>query len=156
MKPHLRIAFVVAVLSVACARTESQHFPELEVVGGLPSGFIWQFQNGPDFYVYRATSPTQPEGEVGVYFGRAPSFKPNAEASPEIGSFAGKAVAWEAPAQPVRPLRRDALLPYRYSGTTLELKLHLWVQATSREQLTELIHALSGAKVRERSGPGPA
>jgi|ERR1019366_2778564 hypothetical protein len=155
MIPRLRLVFGVAVLLAACTRTGPQHFPELEVVGGVPSGFTWRFQNGPDFYVYRATSSAQPESEVGIYFGRAPSFSPNAEASPEVGSFVGKAVAWEAPARPAHLLRRDALVPYRHNSSSLELKLHLWVQASSREQLAELMGALSSAKVRAR-GAGPA
>ena len=155
MIPRLRLAFGVAVLLAGCTRAGSQRFPELEIVGGVPSGFTWQFQNGPDFYVYRATSSAQPESAVGVYFGRAPSFHPNAEASPEVGSFAGKAVAWEAPARPAGPLRRDALVPYRHNYSSLELKLHLWVQASSKEQLTELMAALSGAKVQARKA-GPA
>jgi hypothetical protein len=155
MIPRLRLVLGVAVLLAACARTGSQPFPELEVVGGVPSGFTWQFQNGPDFYVYRATSSTQPESVVGVYFGLHPSFSPNAKASPEAGSFAGRAVAWEAPARPAHLLRRDALVPYRYNSSSLELKLHLWVQASSREQLAELMGTLSGAMVRTR-GAGPS
>jgi hypothetical protein len=155
MIPRLHLMLGVAILLAACNRAGPPRFPELEVVGGLPPGFTWRFQNGPDFYVYRATSAAQPESEVGVYFGRAPSFSSNAEASPEVGSFAGKAVAWEAPARPAGPLRRDALVPYRHNSSSLELKLHLWVQAPSKEQLSELMAALRGAKVQARRA-GPA
>jgi len=150
----LGFALAAAVVA-ACSRTDHARFPELEVVGGIPPDFSWHFQNGPDFYIYRATSDSRPGTEVGAYFGRAPSFKPGAQASPEIGSFAGHNVAWEAPSQPARALRRDALLPYRHSRESLELTLHLWVQAGSAEELSALQRALGAAKLRERGTPGP-
>ena len=141
--------------AVACARADGRSaqlpFPELEVVGGLPAGFSWQFKNGPDFYVYRGTSPSEPESEVGIYFGNAPSFRPQPGTRELASVVAGHDVLWNISAGGP-PFLGEALVLYRYDKQTAQIKLHIWVAASTSARLSELQEALTTARIRPRKG----
>jgi hypothetical protein len=132
---------------------EGQAFPELEPRGGGPAEFKWQYENGPDFYVFYATTPSDPRSYAGIYFGLHPKFTPPATKATETTSVLGKSVVWYDTGTATQKFRREAIVDYRHSARHLELKLHIWLVAASREKLTEMMHALSHLKLEEVPRP---
>ena len=144
----------LAIVLAACGSPTPTAFPELEPHGGLPSDFAWQFKDGPDFYVYEASSPSHPNCSVGLYFGTAPQFHPSATAQGRSGTLAGHPVVWEESV--VDGLHRaDTVLPYRHSAAHTELAIHAWVVAPRDADLGLFRASLATVSFSPR-GNGPA
>jgi hypothetical protein len=146
-----RFVLAVSVLGAAsCGQPAPLSFPELEPRGGLPSGFVWQFQNGPDFYVYRATSPSLPRVQVGIYFGTAPERLPESKDAGTPGVVANQPVVWRHSfADGVH--RADTALPYRHSPSSVSITVHAWVTAPTADDLTRLQASLATVQFRPRA-----
>ena len=129
---------IICLVSVNCSFAES--FPELEVVGELPPGFAWQFQNATDFYIYRAVSSTDAESVAGIYFGTAPNGLDNCK--PErSGSIAGKRVRWCSSERGF-----ETILPFKYDRRSTQLQLHVWVSSQNLQTREALRKAVERAR----------
>jgi hypothetical protein len=141
--------FAVLVAAVSAGTAEGQVFPELEPRGGVSKGFRWQFKNGPDFYTYYASLPDDPQTYVGMYFGIHPKFQPLEAKKAETTFIAGRTVLWYDTSSPAQKFRREAIVDYRHSARHLELKLHIWLVAATKEKLSEMMQALSSVQFFE-------
>lgn len=131
--------------------------PDLEPVGGLPDGCEWQFQDGPDFYIYQANCPDDTSG-VGIYFGNMPNFDLPKGVFPKDfprkpGCVASRHISWIVldgkEDITVHPFYRTAIFEYQYS-IYVPLKLHVWVFAESEGDLEELLHSLEDLRIRRK------
>ena len=147
-------AGLALLMTALCAGCQGgQVFPELEPRGGVLEGFKWQYENGPDFYVFYATTPGDPQSYAGIYFGLHPKFTPPATKGTETTRILGIPVAWYDTGTATQKFRREAIVDYRHSARHLELKIHIWLVAASREKLTEMMQALSHLRLEEVPRP---
>lgn len=149
-------AFVVAIQSAVFASGTAPaagHAPReyrlIRPEGGIPDGFAWQKEPGPDSVVFRAMSREEPEAGFGMYVGLHPSFKGADASCKRAGFVAGLAVRW----CPEKPNDEDSsatfvqtLLEYSPCDTCLPLQLHIWVGAPTHVRLEELLAGLGSAK----------
>jgi len=138
--------------------TDHPIFPVLEPKGGVPSGFEWEFDQGPDFYMDRATRPNDEQTVAGIYFGLHPNrFIASDLAKTEGEIVASWAVTWAVSDPPRCRLRRETYLPYQQSPRHLGLQLHVWVTAADELQLREVMEALKALTFIEvtRSAQAP-
>ena len=146
-----KVLLAVSLLGVAsCGQPAPLLFPELAPRGGLPSSFAWQFQDGPDFYVYRATSPSLPTAQAGIYFGAAPERQPGPESTGTPGILAGRRVMWQNSFSE-GVYRADTVLSYRHGSSYVSITVHAWVAGPTAEDLARLQASLSTVTFVSRS-----
>jgi len=161
---------LIVLFSAGCERHESApvegqrlyllvDFPELRPVCVLPRSLSWSFQDGPDFYVYRAADPRRPSLGLGIYFGNFPSLHRPELANSLPGIVAGAAIEWhageEVQSSRVQFFRETVFVypPHKFLLETAEaqgvqlsgvLRIHVWAYADSESDMSELTRALEG------------
>ena len=148
------LSSLLAVTVAFCGNQTSLSFPELEPVGGIPVGYTWKLENGPDFYIYRASTAKISDTQLAIYFGTAPQFIPSATATGHAGTVSGHAVVWEHSVDN-GVQQSDTVFPYRHSSAHEELKIHAWVRAPETESREALEKSLPSVSLRLRK-TGPA
>jgi hypothetical protein len=96
MTVRIAIALMAVLLSVRTSGADVyQHFlDDLKLEEGLPPGYLWLMSRGPDFDIYRASSPDG-ESRVAVYLGYYGQLSQQLLAqNGEPGRFAGIPVRW--------------------------------------------------------------
>ena len=136
---------IICLAAVNCSFVES--FPALQVIGELPPGFAWQFQNASAFYIYRAVSSTDAHSVAGIYFGTAPNAFDTCK--PErAGLIAGKRVQWCSSERGL-----ETILPFKYDSRSIQLQLHVWVSSQNLETREALRTAVERARFVPRKPP---
>lgn len=148
------------VLGTACFSQESTppsgaysyleaEFPELKPVGELPGSMEWTFQDGPDFYVYRAVSKENSLLGLGFYFGYFPSPHHPDFTESQPGEVAGAVIAWRTglvESDGSTLLLREAIFDYPPHGDPARvsnpLQIHVWANADSEAGMNSLVLAL--------------
>ena len=150
----VHVAVTAILLALSGAATAGDEFPEIKPEGACARGFASQFQEGPDFYIWRCTrelpAPNSNSGS-GIYFGLHPALsKPDSGVTRIAGVVAGEPVNW-AQWPDGTTIRREAVLDYRHSKEHLAIKLHIFVSAHSESELDQIVEALAKARFVERT-----
>ncbi len=132
----------------------SVKFPELKPVCDLPAPLSWVFQDGPDFYIYRAIHPVDSSTRIGLYFGHFPGHHRPRPTGTLPGIVASTPIIWNVNDPDFRlGLFRETIFVYpphsRLPGLTAPLKIHVWINADSVDSMNELTTALENLKFQE-------
>jgi hypothetical protein len=125
-------------------------FPELVPQDGLPAGYEWEFNDGPDFYVYRSENEDGRTG-VGMYFGMHPNFEEKENVKKEVGYIAGKKVEWSIDSsQEVGTPRhfRQTVFKYKHSKEYYEIQIHTWIYSDELEEVLDFQKNLRDLKYK--------
>jgi len=132
--------WLLAILSLAFPNAFAR---SVEVCPALPSnsGLVWNYSEGPDFDVCRASAPGSESQVFGIYLGNHPSFDPERSIRIGKGKVAGRRVIWyrQESTDTNAALSRQTLL-------TLDRKwgyvAHIWVSADTDQQLLDRLSVL--------------
>ncbi len=114
---------------------------------GLPDGYIWHFEPGPDFYTFRAHHPGKEQAGVGIYFGRHPNLQVPADCPKEPGRVGPIEVSWFSmePEQDGQPrFERHTLFGSAPQGAQDPVWIHVWVFSDAQADLAALQSGLAG------------
>ncbi len=155
MAGSLRMAMLLicpVIFLTGCQETQThdpRQAPAFQPRADLPPGFTWHYEQGPDFYVYRALRDSDPAAaELGIYFGDHPGLREFAEQRMEQGNAFGynircmtysDADAWHY----------QTLLPFG------RLTLHIWIYAQEHEDSAALLDSLHWARLVQSTDPYP-
>lgn len=128
-------------------------FPELKPVGGLPDGYIWKFEDGPDFYLYYGTNLEDDSSGIGIYFGLHPDFSIPEDAEKDNGKVGAREVTWVIYDNYENYNRRyyfETLFEYKHDDDFFPISIHLWIYSNSDEELENLLKSLEKVRFEER------
>ncbi len=139
---------VVLVLLLQASASYSQPVEHCPVLPA-DSEMTWSYQQGPDFGVCYAVDSSTGKDAFGIYLGYAPKFDPSQGKAIGDGNVGGRKVKW---------YERSSFYihsnPAEFSQeTVIELDrngslAHVWVVATSPQQLTQRLAVLSRLQFR--------
>jgi hypothetical protein len=118
--------------------------------GGIPEGYSWQLDAGPDFDVYYAQNPTQGDAGVGMYLGRSPNFPESANSPCESGRLLGTEVCWvvmDGSEEKTHAFYRTTLLKHQRTMYH-PIYIHIWVFAEDESELQLLMDSLKDLRIR--------
>jgi len=123
---------------------------ELMPKQGLPDGYAWLFEPGPDFYTFHAHHPEKERSGAGLYFGRHPNLQVPEECPEEPGRVGPTEVSWSCveSEQDGGPLfERHALFGLTPRGSEDPVWVHVWIFSNTQAELTALLSGLAGLKI---------
>jgi hypothetical protein len=137
-------------------------FPELQPDVAAPPGYEWKFRDGPDFYVWVLSEPTEggkrANSGVGVYVGQHPNPSTTAGADGRVvGHACGRDVTWLVERSDVEAdtwVRWDVVFEYTHGPGYTPVNLHLWVWGPSDAVVAGLAAHVSGLTFSPRKSVG--
>lgn len=160
MKRHRLIITTVVLLAVVVGSymlllgTDAMEgqFPELRPTLDAPPGYAWEFNDGPDFYIWLLAQSEKigkrHRSGVGIYFGHHPNLSATEKATERVsGRACGKQVSWLVQRNQHTDdpwVRRDAVLKYDHGPGYCAIALHVWVWGMSEEQVAGLARQIEG------------
>jgi hypothetical protein len=147
-----KIFFILPIMSMICICNvdNNKKFPELKPSSKLENDFIWQFKNGPDFYVYSGTVDSNSLPFVGIYFGLYPNLKAQEKSEKSTGIIAGEKIMWSTVTNSDL-FEQEVVFLYKHSPNYFDIKIHVWIVGKSINELTKLKEKLKDLKFIERN-----
>lgn len=148
MKALAATALVIGMASAAAQEPDALACPELPA----GSGFAWEFQLGPDFFVCRARPTDGGRQSFGVYQGFAPNFHPENGERRESGIVGGHDVTWYAITRDDTGfnLAQETMFDLEPLPDGAAPKAHVWAYADTEEQLAQMLGVLKIVKFNNR------
>ena len=141
MNNPLCLLAVLLLFGGCASRQPVYNSTDLTIAGGIPDGYVWNRENGPDFDVWRATSAANEKPIAGVYVGGRPSYS-RGSGTVTDGHFGSRRVKWE---HSQSGLRADTLFTHDPGPCYGETKIHVWAAAETQSDLTQLLSSLTSA-----------
>lgn len=148
MKAFATIALMIWVAPAVAQEPGAQDCPELPA----HSGFAWEFELGPDFFVCYARPTSGGKQSFSVYQGFAPNFRPESSALRESGIVGGHDVVWYAIMEDDTgfKLARQTVFDLAPLADGATPKAHVSVYADSADELARIFVILESTKFNNR------
>jgi hypothetical protein len=119
---------------------------------GLPKGYTWILQEGPDFDVYHANKLGDETSGIGIYLGNMPNYFYDAKDLPcESGRILSREISWvvmDGTEETVHPFFRETVLNYRHGVGFLYTEVHVWAYASQQDELDVILNNLQGLRLK--------
>ncbi len=156
-------AKLVRLIDVAVVPSAGLDVPVLQVNDGLLPDFAWRRLGPSDqnrFVARKKAAPGEASAleAVGVLIGPDPDFNPSTLDGRLFGdTFLQRPVLWYLTEEKPGRVKIEALAYYKPDAYDAKGRVHLWVQAPSREQAQAMARALAQARLEPAGAhPSPA